>query len=219
VLCSNICAVSARCYVQTTPHIAACSVSSAAPASQLLAHLLANGEWQVLVLDHVLDLALHGDDKQQDPVHEQDGPEDGDVKHLEQRHAQPHSNRLDAGPPAQHQGKGARPTSSMRVKHRDTACSACGWVAAFPHTQWERAGRRALDDVAEIACVERVRAAWGGALCCTARAMPAAPTALYQYLPLPASPPAFATTACNAHIPSTCCSATVTHRCHWSHAS
>lgn len=45
---------------------------------------LAQGEGQVFVLDHMLDLSLHGDTEQRDEVHDKDWPENRDVKHLEE---------------------------------------------------------------------------------------------------------------------------------------
>lgn len=46
--------------------------------------LLADVEGNVAVLDHVADLALHGDRKEDAKVDQEDGPEDWDVKHSEQ---------------------------------------------------------------------------------------------------------------------------------------
>lgn len=43
-------------------------------------YLLSNTERNVLVLDHVGDLASHGEDKENNPVAKQYGPEDGNVK-------------------------------------------------------------------------------------------------------------------------------------------
>ena len=37
---------------------------------------LAEGEGDVLILDHVLDLSLHREHEERDEVHEQDRPED-----------------------------------------------------------------------------------------------------------------------------------------------
>lgn len=45
----------------------------------------AQREGKVLVLDHVLDLSLHGDAKQGDEVHDEDRPKHGDIEHLEKR--------------------------------------------------------------------------------------------------------------------------------------
>ena len=41
---------------------------------------LAKREWHVLVLDHVLDLPLHGEEEERDEVHEEDRPEYGYVE-------------------------------------------------------------------------------------------------------------------------------------------
>ena len=46
--------------------------------------LLADVEGNVAVLDHVADLTLHGDRKEDAKVDQEDGPEDWDVKHSEQ---------------------------------------------------------------------------------------------------------------------------------------
>jgi len=46
--------------------------------------LLAGGPRHVLVFDHVFQLAFHRDDEEHDEVHDQNGPEYGHVKHLEQ---------------------------------------------------------------------------------------------------------------------------------------
>ena len=44
--------------------------------------LLAPAERQIPVLNHVLDLPLHRDEEQDEPIHEQDGPEHRDVEEL-----------------------------------------------------------------------------------------------------------------------------------------
>ena len=64
------------------------------------AHLLANGEGNVAVLDHVLDLALHGDKEEHQPVHEQDGPEHRHIKHREEGHHKAQQQRLKRRVPA-----------------------------------------------------------------------------------------------------------------------
>ena len=48
--------------------------------------LLASRARQVPVLDHVLDLAPHGERKECDKVDEEDGPKDGDVEEVEEGH-------------------------------------------------------------------------------------------------------------------------------------
>lgn len=45
--------------------------------------LLANSERDVAVLDHVLDLLAHGQEEKDEPVHNQDGPENWHVENLE----------------------------------------------------------------------------------------------------------------------------------------
>ena len=52
------------------------------------------------VLDHVLDLSLHGEDEQDDEVDEQNGPEDGHVEHAEEGHQKPHHHCLTTRVPA-----------------------------------------------------------------------------------------------------------------------
>lgn len=46
--------------------------------------LLANGKGDVAVLDHVLNLLSHRQNKEDQPVHDQNGPEDGHVEDLEE---------------------------------------------------------------------------------------------------------------------------------------
>lgn len=46
--------------------------------------LLADVEGDVAVLDHVANLALHGDREKDAKVDQEDGPEDWDIKHSEQ---------------------------------------------------------------------------------------------------------------------------------------
>ena len=53
----------------------------------------------VLVLDHVFDLPLHGDEEEHEPVHEEDGPEDGHVEEGEEGHRQADHEGLAAGVP------------------------------------------------------------------------------------------------------------------------
>ena len=43
-------------------------------------HLFTPRHWNVAVLDHVLDLAFHGHEEEDEEVHEEDGPEHGEVK-------------------------------------------------------------------------------------------------------------------------------------------
>lgn len=45
---------------------------------------LAMCEWQVSVLDHVLNLSLHGDPEEHDEIHDEDGPEDRDIEEVEE---------------------------------------------------------------------------------------------------------------------------------------
>lgn len=49
-------------------------------------HLLSNAEWNILVLDHVHDLALHCKDKKNNPIAEEYGPENRDIKNREEGH-------------------------------------------------------------------------------------------------------------------------------------
>lgn len=48
--------------------------------THLCVGLFANVKGQILVLDHVLNLATHSQSKEQNKVHEEDWPEDGNVK-------------------------------------------------------------------------------------------------------------------------------------------
>ena len=43
--------------------------------------LLANVKGNVFVFDHMHDLMLHCEDKENDPIAEQDGPENRDIEH------------------------------------------------------------------------------------------------------------------------------------------
>lgn len=88
----------------------------------LAANLFAEVPWDVLVLDHVLDLALHGDEEQHHPVEQQDGPEDGDVKDREKRAAERDDDGFAAGVPA-------GSTTSRR-------CSVSGSVAVIFDCNW-----------------------------------------------------------------------------------
>lgn len=63
-------------------------------------HLFADAEGDVAVLDHVPDLALHGHEEEDKPVHEQDWPEDWHIKHWEERHHESYEQRLERGIPA-----------------------------------------------------------------------------------------------------------------------
>eukprot|EP00292_Cryptomonas_paramecium_P019714 CAMPEP_0113690632 /NCGR_PEP_ID=MMETSP0038_2-20120614/17913_1 /TAXON_ID=2898 /ORGANISM="Cryptomonas paramecium" /LENGTH=125 /DNA_ID=CAMNT_0000612007 /DNA_START=72 /DNA_END=453 /DNA_ORIENTATION=- /assembly_acc=CAM_ASM_000170 len=49
---------------------------------------LAEGEGDVLVLDHVADLLAHGHDEQGEEVEDEHGPEDRDVEDAEEGHAE-----------------------------------------------------------------------------------------------------------------------------------
>ena len=62
--------------------------------------LLAKGPGHVAVLDHVLDLALHGQEEECEKVYEQDWPEDGHVENPEEREKQRKNCSLDGGEPA-----------------------------------------------------------------------------------------------------------------------
>lgn len=55
---------------------------------------LAMRERDVPVLNHVLDLPLHGDAEEHDEVHHQDGPEHGHVERLEERADHGHQDAL-----------------------------------------------------------------------------------------------------------------------------
>jgi len=46
------------------------------------------------VLDHVLDLSLHGEEEENEEVDQEDGPEDRHVKHREEGHRKPGDERL-----------------------------------------------------------------------------------------------------------------------------
>lgn len=56
--------------------------------------LLPESERDVAVLDHVQDLPLHSDEEESDPVEQQDGPEDRDVKDGEEGHHERDANGL-----------------------------------------------------------------------------------------------------------------------------
>lgn len=70
--------------------------STAAPLhTNTVTHLFACCEWQVPVLDHVLDLPLHCYGEQQQPIQQQDGPEHWHIKHGEEGHGHANPKRLD----------------------------------------------------------------------------------------------------------------------------
>jgi hypothetical protein len=48
--------------------------------------LLPNIEGHIFVFDHMHNLALHCKDKENNPVAEENGPEDGDIKYREESH-------------------------------------------------------------------------------------------------------------------------------------
>jgi hypothetical protein len=77
--------------------------------------LLAVGEGQVPVLDHVPDLSLHRKDEKHEPVHQQNGPEDGDVEHGEKSHQETHKEGLDAVQPAMAMVRAQQGVSSARA--------------------------------------------------------------------------------------------------------
>jgi hypothetical protein len=61
--------------------------------------LFSDAERNVLVLDHVGYLASHGEDKENDPVAKQYGPEDGNIKHREECHKKGYAECLSHGVP------------------------------------------------------------------------------------------------------------------------
>lgn len=63
-------------------------------------NLFADAERNVLVLDHVRDLASHGEDKENDPVAKQYRPEDGNIKDREERHQKGNAEGLSHRVPA-----------------------------------------------------------------------------------------------------------------------
>jgi len=56
--------------------------------------LLANVEWDIPVLDHMSDLALHRQREQDAKVNQQDGPEHRDIKDAEERASECNHDRL-----------------------------------------------------------------------------------------------------------------------------
>lgn len=62
--------------------------------------LFAQVEWDVLVLDHMLDLSLHRQDEQHDEVNQQDWPEHRDIEEREERHGETDQQSFDAGVPS-----------------------------------------------------------------------------------------------------------------------
>lgn len=96
---------------------------------------LAEGEGDIFVLDHVLDLLPHcsaqgqysgwhvegyaseltGQDKENDPVHDQDGPEDGDVEDLEPAAQEGDNDGAGGGVPELELGKAADEGAELLV--------------------------------------------------------------------------------------------------------
>ena len=64
------------------------------------AYLLAPAKRHISVLDHVLDLAPHGDKQQHQPVQKEDWPEDWHVKYGEEGGNKAQKERLNRGVPA-----------------------------------------------------------------------------------------------------------------------
>ena len=62
-------------------------------------NLFADAERNVLVLNHVRDLASHGEDKENDPVAKQYRPEDRNIKDREERHEKGNAEGLSHGVP------------------------------------------------------------------------------------------------------------------------
>jgi len=60
---------------------------------------LAEGERNISVSDHVLDLSLHRDAEECDEVHDKDGPEDWDVEEVEEGAHEGDDGRLGGGVP------------------------------------------------------------------------------------------------------------------------
>jgi len=62
-------------------------------------YLFTDAEGDVLVLDHVGDLASHGEEKENNPVAKQNRPEDRDIKDREERHEESYAEGLSHGVP------------------------------------------------------------------------------------------------------------------------
>lgn len=65
-----------------------------------MTHLFPPGQGHISVLDHVLYLALHGDEEQDEEVQEQDGPKDRHVKDAEKGQEDADEEGLESGVPA-----------------------------------------------------------------------------------------------------------------------
>lgn len=80
-------------------------------------NLLPRCERQILVLDHVHDLALHGDEEQYKPVEQQDRPEDRHVAEAEERECEPKQDRLGRRPPGVMQSKALSKVSEQHQRY------------------------------------------------------------------------------------------------------
>lgn len=78
------------------------------------AHLFTEREWHVLVLDHVSYLPFHCEDKEDNPVHKQDRPEDGDVEDGEEGHEEGNDESFRDGVPASMERDCQEPSKSTR---------------------------------------------------------------------------------------------------------
>ena len=75
-------------------------------------HLLSKVEWNIFVLDHVHNLALHCENKQGNPIAEKYGPENRDIKHRNESHQEGNTESLCDGIPGIESGL------NPIVKHR-----------------------------------------------------------------------------------------------------
>lgn len=62
-------------------------------------HLLSNAEWDISILNHVHNLALHCEDKQHNPITKQYRPENRDIKHRKEGHQKRHTESFSDGIP------------------------------------------------------------------------------------------------------------------------
>lgn len=57
-----------------------CSVVCVLYSSSVAVTLLAQVEWNISILDHMANLSTHSQAKQDDEIHQQDGPVNGNIK-------------------------------------------------------------------------------------------------------------------------------------------
>lgn len=82
-------------------------------------HLLPDAEWDVSILNHVHDLALHCEDEKHNPITKQYGPENGDIKYRKEGHQKCHEESLCDRIPETAQPREVDHFFMLPLEHRD----------------------------------------------------------------------------------------------------